>query len=361
MASLLLLPLLVIGTALESTKAITSQAHTEIANFTKIQSTTWKKSERFQGAWEIVEPKAKNDLYITPVLFTQSKNQSFKTLMYLVHSQKSCVYLSHIPSTLSFQTSSEIIGWKPNPASWENVLQQDPAQLFRIKVSSDQHASTPDKLLKILIELEISRSFAEQNYQVISPLAPQICAHEESTSKATAGNSPDLFLKAHLIVFMKGQLISNSDSLATSTPGSGTKFSLNPVTIQLHSALWNHKLTELKIPMSPQLPLNVQKTASDMTQVVKPYLDQFQEKWQVISREGRFVTINKGRAIGLKVGTRFVGIRQQKLHLIQYTGLHSKVDSAVLLIRSEDPSNPLKPGDSLQLDLESQDPVSQNP
>ena len=113
--------------------------------------------------------------------------------------------------------------------------------------------------------------------------------------------------------------------------------------------------------MSPQLPLNVQKTASDMTQVVKPYLDQFQEKWQVISREGRFVTINKGRAIGLKVGTRFVGIRQQKLHLIQYTGLHSKVDSAVLLIRSEDPSNPLKPGDSLQLDLESQEPVSQNP
>lgn len=71
---------------------------------------------------------------------------------------------------------------------------------------------------------------------------------------------------------------------------------------------------------------------------------------QIVSREGRFVTVERGLAFGLRIGMHLEGPQGEKLHVIRFDKGSGLADAAILLIRSESKNAPLKKGDLLKVD-----------
>lgn len=78
--------------------------------------------------------------------------------------------------------------------------------------------------------------------------------------------------------------------------------------------------------------------------------DLAETSFKVVKRDGRFVTIERGIAFGLRIGQHLSGPSGEKLHVIRFETSGKAADEALLLIRSESSSAPLKVGDLLRID-----------
>jgi hypothetical protein len=84
--------------------------------------------------------------------------------------------------------------------------------------------------------------------------------------------------------------------------------------------------------------------------------------FEVVSRNGRWVTLAGGRTAGLVVGSRLVSANGAKLHVIRIVGpalpsaekqpaeAPRQGDQAIAYVRSENPSSPLVKGNQVNLD-----------
>ena len=71
---------------------------------------------------------------------------------------------------------------------------------------------------------------------------------------------------------------------------------------------------------------------------------------RIAKREGRFVTVERGLAYGLRIGMHLVGPDGAKLHVIRFDNKSGFEDAAILLIRADSKGKPLAEGSNLQLD-----------
>jgi|GEM_PF-628304 len=71
---------------------------------------------------------------------------------------------------------------------------------------------------------------------------------------------------------------------------------------------------------------------------------------RIAKREGRFVTVERGIAYGLRIGMHLVGPDGAKLHVIRFDNKSGLEDAAILLIRADSKVKPLAEGSNLQLD-----------
>ena len=74
------------------------------------------------------------------------------------------------------------------------------------------------------------------------------------------------------------------------------------------------------------------------------------DSFEVVSRNGRHVTLSSGRTSGLTIGSRLVGPNGERLHVIRLLRSSDSVDSAIAFIRIENEKTPLGPGSKLSLD-----------
>jgi hypothetical protein len=75
-----------------------------------------------------------------------------------------------------------------------------------------------------------------------------------------------------------------------------------------------------------------------------------ENEFEVTFRNGRHVTLSSGRTAGLFVGSRLVGPKGEKLHVIRLLRSAQELDSAIAYVRSENEETPIKPGVKLSLD-----------
>lgn len=94
-----------------------------------------------------------------------------------------------------------------------------------------------------------------------------------------------------------------------------------------------------------------QLISQSVAQNLEPLLHDLNEQSiQIVSREGRFVTVERGVAFGLRIGMHLEGPQGEKLHVIRFDKRRGLTDAAVLLIRTETKTAPLKQGDLLKVD-----------
>jgi hypothetical protein len=86
---------------------------------------------------------------------------------------------------------------------------------------------------------------------------------------------------------------------------------------------------------------------AEMTAFVQPLKE---SQIKVSRREGRFVTIERGIAYGLRIGMHLSGPEGSKLHVIRFQPATDTDDAAILLIRQESAEKPLAAGAVLQID-----------
>jgi hypothetical protein len=87
--------------------------------------------------------------------------------------------------------------------------------------------------------------------------------------------------------------------------------------------------------------------AAEINSFVQPLKD---SQIKVTRREGRFVTVDRGMAYGLKIGMHLTGPDGSKLHVIRFQPSSEIDDAAILLIRKESPQKPLASGAILEID-----------
>ena len=81
------------------------------------------------------------------------------------------------------------------------------------------------------------------------------------------------------------------------------------------------------------------------------FKDLRKEKFKILKRNGRWISIDKGRAFGLFIGLRLKGPHESKLHIIRYDNdFIGEIDASIAFLRYEDPKQKLKIGDELQID-----------
>ncbi|MEY4066590.1 MAG: hypothetical protein RIR26_2798 [Pseudomonadota bacterium] len=102
------------------------------------------------------------------------------------------------------------------------------------------------------------------------------------------------------------------------------------------------------IALAPFAPTALARTIAPK---LLPLLHSLEEKNIVVSqREGRFVTVERGLAFGLRIGMHLVGPDGARLHVIRFATQSGLEDAAILLIRTESKTTPLAAGAQLQLD-----------
>lgn len=100
-----------------------------------------------------------------------------------------------------------------------------------------------------------------------------------------------------------------------------------------------------------EAPFSPAQIGAKVSEKLKPSLHKMNDKEIRISkREGRFVTVERGLAFGLRIGMHLVGPDGAKLHVIRYDNKNSFEDAAILLIRIDSKSKPLSEGAILQID-----------
>jgi hypothetical protein len=98
-------------------------------------------------------------------------------------------------------------------------------------------------------------------------------------------------------------------------------------------------------------PFNPDKLAQTVSAEIASYVQPLKEsEIKVTRREGRFVTVDRGFAYGLKIGMHLTGPDGSRLHVVRFESVPDTDDAAILLIRKESPQKPLAGGAVLQID-----------
>jgi hypothetical protein len=114
---------------------------------------------------------------------------------------------------------------------------------------------------------------------------------------------------------------------------------------------FNSSLKSKELFVEKSAPFHPEKIAEIVSQELNSMLHPLSEKNIKISkREGRFVTVERGVAWGLKIGMHLTGPGGSELHVIRFEPSPSVEDSAILLIRKESADAPLATGATLQID-----------
>jgi hypothetical protein len=109
-------------------------------------------------------------------------------------------------------------------------------------------------------------------------------------------------------------------------------------------------LKQKKESISPA-PFAPPSLAQTMASQIVPLLHSLDEKNILISkRDGKFVTVERGLAYGLRIGMHLVGPDGARLHVIRFATRSGLEDAAILLIRKDSNATPLAAGAQLQLD-----------
>jgi hypothetical protein len=94
-----------------------------------------------------------------------------------------------------------------------------------------------------------------------------------------------------------------------------------------------------------------QSLAARISSHLQPALHDLSEKnIKVTKRAGRFVTVERGLAYGLRIGMHLVGPDGAQMHVIRFENKNGAADAAILLIRKESKEKPLAEGAILQID-----------
>ncbi|MFZ9519706.1 MAG: hypothetical protein ACO3A4_04445 [Silvanigrellaceae bacterium] len=114
---------------------------------------------------------------------------------------------------------------------------------------------------------------------------------------------------------------------------------------------FNSTLKARELSTEKPEPFHPERIAGMVSQELSSMVHSLTEKnIKVIKREGRFVTVDRGLAYGLKIGMHLTGPGGSELHVIRFEPSKSNEDSAILLIRKESNSDPLAAGASLLID-----------
>lgn len=90
--------------------------------------------------------------------------------------------------------------------------------------------------------------------------------------------------------------------------------------------------------------------AAISTQLQPAVHDLSEKEIKIASRQGRFVTVERGLAYGLRIGMHLVGPDGAQLHVIRFDNKIGAADAAILLIRKESKEKPLAEGALLRVD-----------
>lgn len=121
--------------------------------------------------------------------------------------------------------------------------------------------------------------------------------------------------------------------------------------MSVFSLPFNSKRKTADVSKEKQVAFNPITLAGLAREQIQEHLQELKDKTiKVSKREGRFVTVERGIAYGLKIGMHLTGPQGATLHVIRFDSSPEFDDAAILLIRKESADKPLAAGAVLEID-----------
>lgn len=164
---------------------------------------------------------------------------------------------------------------------------------------------------------------------------------EQATQKSTPQGVP-ILKRGHRQLRMR---------LSGIKPEQRQKWPLMDGQMKIFSLPFNAPRKSAELTSGKPEPFNPEKIAAMAVEEIRNHVQNLDEKTiKVARREGRFVTVDRGAAYGLKIGMHLAGPNGSALHVIRFDPVAGSDDAAILLIRRESSEQPLAEGAVLQID-----------
>lgn len=185
--------------------------------------------------------------------------------------------------------------------------------------------------------------FRENQQKTPNSAAGKDQKEEKKDAKDTASNLSDAALKrGHRQLKLRLAGIPQKSPIKwPNVSGQMTVFSLP----------FNSKRKSVEVSKEKQVAYNPITLAGLAREQIQEHLHELKDKTiKVSKREGKFVTVERGIAYGLKIGMHLTGPQGATLHVIRFDSSTQFDDAAILLIRKESSDKPLAAGAVLEID-----------
>ena len=254
-------------------------------------------------------------------------------------------YLQYIPKTEKSDTLTRLK---------ESAQRGSSASKSPIRLSSDGRSYWGTSIAWIT-ESFLAEQLASKDLIVHSDLSGLACLRARTLSDSANENTNSSSelpskLSAGTPILRRGhrqvRLVLEGSKTSEGKPWPSVKVRYSYIPLPLNIQLAESRGGEL--PLSEFSP---QKIVQSVDQNLESLLHDLKAaSIPVVGRDGRFVTVERGLAFGLRIGMHLVGPQGEKLHVIRFDKSRGLADAAILLIRSEQKDAPLKIGDPLKID-----------
>ena len=191
--------------------------------------------------------------------------------------------------------------------------------------------------------LSEKKSFLESKNMIesVASQGPGVGSSSEQKSKTTLDSRLD-WKKGHrqVKVILDGQV-----------PRAPLRWPVTQGKLTITSLPLNETQKGVQQEPLPQAPFLPSEMSDKIHQRLIPFLHKMNQKEiRIVKRDGRFVTVERGLAYGLRIGMHLVGPDGAKLHVIRFDNENGHEDAAILLIRQDSKIKPLAEGAMLQID-----------
>ncbi|MBM3381048.1 MAG: hypothetical protein FJY29_01230 [Betaproteobacteria bacterium] len=199
-----------------------------------------------------------------------------------------------------------------------------------------------DTTLAWISEAYVGEKLAGEGLIVHSDLVGVVCAKESKGALPGATASEPLLKRGHRQVRIV---------LRGTKPKQPERWPMVEGKVSVLALPLNTSISALKPVELKQEPFAPKNLAAGVLTQVQPALHVLNEKEiKVTQRQGRFATVERGLAYGLRIGMHLLGPDGAKLHVIRFDNRNGSADAAILLIRKESKEKPLAEGAILQVD-----------
>jgi hypothetical protein len=169
----------------------------------------------------------------------------------------------------------------------------------------------------------------------------KVVGADSTAQKSTVQGAP-LLKRGHRQLRMR---------LTGKKPDQTQKWPLMSGQLKIFSLPFNAPRKSAELTSGKPEPFNPEKIAALAVEEIRNHTQNLDDKAiKVTRREGRFVTVDRGAAFGLKIGMHLTGPNGSALHVIRFDPAAGSDDAAILLIRKDSSGQPLGEGAVLQID-----------
>lgn len=214
-----------------------------------------------------------------------------------------------------------------------------------------------------LSEAFIGEKLSAEGYIVHSDLSGLTCFRQSAPTQSDAGESQSVGQKAGAEKPAKPKLPEQGAPLLRRghrqlrmrlsgiKPNQTQNWPQMSGQLKIFSLPFNTPRKSTELTSGKPEPFNPEKIAALAVEEIRNHIQNLDDKTiKVTRREGRFVTVDRGAAYGLKIGMHLTGPNGSALHVIRFDPAAGSDDAAVLLIRRESSEQPVGEGAVLQID-----------